>query len=331
MLRKSFYYSVFFLTISFFIFTNQALAQMSDLAITIFPEYPKPGEEVYVSLENHSTDLRTAHIKWSVNGKLIEEGVGLKEMVITAGEAGLDTVIDIDITTRNGQTYFDGITLRPAEVILLWQTDGSVPPFYNGKAPYIMGAEITFTAIPEFFKNGSRINPNELLYTWKRSGSTITSASGYGKTTYKTSSTSYIRNGQDISVEVSAPNETIAGKASVFVPSSATQIIFYENHPLYGITFNKALANNVIMNENEITVLASPYFFSPAENPTNPILSNWKVNGDDALGYGNKKEITLRKINNQTGSSVLSFSIKHPSATFQNAMRSLRVSIENNS
>lgn len=303
----------------------------SSLAINISPEYPRPGDNIFLSLESYSIDLRNSLIRWTVNGSVVKEEIGGRRISVEAGGAGSSVSIAVSVTTQLGETYQDGLVIYPAEVNLLWESDGYAPPFYEGGAPYAFGGRLTFTAIPEFFKNGARVNPKNLTYVWSQNGKVVQGASGYGRSTFTTNTVSYLRGEQDVSVEVSSPTENFVAQTSVSLPYSSPKVLFYEDHPLYGTLFNRALPNQIALTNNEITILQVPYFFSDimSDDPEK-VTTAWAIDGVGADGYRNRDKITIRKTGPDAGASSIEVSVQHRDKSVQTAEESILVLVRDN-
>src|SRR3989338_635002 len=110
----------------------------TELAMSISPEHPRPGESVMVSVESYNIDLNRSEAHWFVNDKPIKTGTGGKQLQVLAGRNGEATSVRVVVLGENGTTYSASIIFRPAEVNLLWQAESYTPPFYKGKAlmPY---------------------------------------------------------------------------------------------------------------------------------------------------------------------------------------------------
>lgn len=296
------------------------------VTFSVVPDYPKPNEIVFISTQSFSTDLNKAIFKWTVNGKIYAEGAGMKNINIKTGKAGSLTTVSVEVSTADFGVIKNDITFRPAEVTLLWQADTYVPAFYKGKALHSFNGAFKVTAIPEFFNaSGKRINPKNLIYTWKKNGNVDGDASGFGKDSFITSQTSYLRDGEDVSVEVSSSKDNLAGSASISVAPSVPEINLYENSPLYGIIYEHALTDNLNLSSEEITLRAEP-FFTSVENPVGGTLNfDWTLNGASVDAFQNKNEITLRKAGSTRGRSDIGLIIQNRSKVLQSASASITI------
>lgn len=321
---------IFFVLLAFFALSPSLHAQIStgsnDISISLLPENPKPNQTVVVKTQSFSTNLDNATFKWSVNGKLIKEGIGLKQFETKTGKGGTSMTIQVEISTQNLGVIRDSITFRPTEVTLIWESDGHIPPFYKGRSLYTLGGTIKVTAIPEFFNSKEkRINPKDLVYTWKKNGDVVADASGYGKDSFISNKTTYLRESNDISVEVSSPRENITGSASTIIEPQSLEILMYEKSPLYGILFNKTLPSSFTLINEEITLYAVPFFFSTQTQSLGELSFDWTMNKNPIRSAAGSSELTLRKEAGQVGSSDISLNIQNPRKVLQNTDAQIQI------
>lgn len=282
----------------------------------VVPEVPKEGEEVYVSLTSYATDIDSAKITWRVNGKTIKSGMGEKNFYFNMGYEG-QTTLSVTIATFEEGVIEKIFTFRPASVDLIWQTDGIVPPFYKGKSQFSHQNEVTVIAIPHIKgSNGAEINPKNFVYKWKKNGSVIEQASGYGKNTYTFEGPLISRN-INIAVEAGVANGEGVVYGSVNLVPSDPSIILYKKDSVYGIQFQKAISGaEELKNSNELSVLAVPLFFSSKSEYNGALVFKWAVNGFP-VGDDISNIQTFRQTNNVTGSSRISVAVENTQKILQ--------------
>jgi len=299
---KYFLLSVFL----FFVFTSFAHAQTDALRVTVLPQNPGPLENVSITVEDFSRDLNKVNISWSVGNKVVEQGVGLKRFELSTGVLGTVTTVSINMggVTRK-------VTLRPAAVDLMWQADTFTPPFYKGKALHSSQDLIVAVAEPFFVDSkGVRLDPSKLIYEWKRDKTINAALSGYGKKTFRITP-SILPKPIEIEVEVSSSDNTYRATASVTIPNTTPEILFYENKPLYGIDFAHALnEKDFEIKESEARIIAMPLFFSNQQNNFGLLSYDWTLNGNRVNEQGS--EVILRKPENgSSGQSSINLAIKN--------------------
>lgn len=281
----------------------QSVTAGTELSMALFPEHPRPGEAITVSVESYNIDLNRADMRWFVNDKLVKAGIGEKSLETVAGRAGELLEVRVVALGENGSVYSASITLRPAEVSLLWQTESYTPPFYKGKALMPYQGTVLVAAVPFFTRGGSTMSPGSLIYTWKEGDDVIGDSSGKGKNLFVFRGTVPIRV-KTISVSVESPDHTMVADASVDIVPVAPRLLFYEEHPLYGFLFGKALVGSFLLKGDETRVAALPYYFETKGKSSADILYNWQLNYQE-LPSEKGPALTLRRIVETAGKSNL--------------------------
>jgi hypothetical protein len=301
-----------FLIFSFFVPTIHA--QTEALNINVLPKYPGPFERVSISIEDFSRDLNKVDVSWTVDGKPLQHGVGLKRIQLNTGALGTATNVSINMGGLVRQ-----ITLRPTIVDLLWQADTYTPPFYKGKALHSNQDPVLVEAEPFFVDSkGTRSNPANLIYRWKEDGQVNAALSGFGKKTFRITP-SIIPKPINVEVEVMSSDDTYHSIASINIPNSSPEVVFYENKPLYVIDFTRSFNDgdfNIAGSESK--VVATPYFFSNEQKDLGQLSSSWRLNNAPINEPGN--EVILRKPENGGGvRSLISLNIKNLERFMQTA------------
>lgn len=309
------------LFLSFFVFWGTISAQGigGDLVnIQMVPEIPKAGEIVYVFLTSYAINIDLTEITWRVNGKTIKSGTGQKTFSFKMGEIGKTTTLSILIKTVSDGIVEKTFSLKPVSVDLIWQSDSFVPPFYKGKAMFSHQNTLTVVAVPHIIgSNGSEISSKNLVYKWKKNGSVIEDASGFGRNTYSFEG-SLISRPVDIRVEVSSSGGL--GYAIMNLRPVDPYIVLYKKDPLYGIEFQKALQGDVeLKGSNEISVIGMPFLFNLEEISSDFLPYNWQINGS-SIDTGDEGNVqTFRKKEGVSGSSRISISLESPNKILQSA------------
>ncbi|MFA6158503.1 MAG: hypothetical protein WC763_02645 [Candidatus Paceibacterota bacterium] len=300
------------------------------LVVSVVPTEPRANQAVFINVQSYSTDLNKALITWSVDGKAQASGVGLKDFNLMAGPSGSTKVVDISVATIGSGVLSDSVIIRPADVGLLWEADTYTPPFYQGKALHSYNGSFKVTALPELFTSaGTKIASKDLIYTWKKNGLVQGDVSGYGRNSYIGSQTSYLREGEDISVEVSAPRDNVVATNDILITPTVPEVLLYENSPLYGIVYEKALRNSTGLTNEEISIVAEPFFFSVSERNNGNLTYAWKLNDSTISDFANKSEITLRKVEGMAaGRASLGIVVQHTNKLLQGGKSSLIISYE---
>jgi hypothetical protein len=281
------------------------------------PASPAPGARVTVVIDSNTTNLDLSQIVWSVNGKEVQNGIGIKSYTFTAGQLGQKTTVSVKITTPQGAIDNQSISVTPGEVDMIWQTDTYTPPFYEGKAMYTTQSAVQVTAIPHMLgSNGAEINPANLLYKWTRDGSVIGDQSGYGRNTLTFSDTDLPRE-TDVSVQVTSYDGSQTSQGFVAITPIPPKVISYEDNPRLGVLSNKALVGDVTMKDQEITLTAYPFFFSAGLNGAN-MKYEWDMNGQP-IDNNSSNHVVLRTTTDQEGNALVDVTAKQNNFILQYA------------
>ncbi len=248
----------------------------SSINISVVPENPKPAQDVSISLQTYAADLDSAPISWFVNGKSAGSGTGRKSFSFKAPASGAETRVSVKIIFPDGENELS-ITVRPSNMVLLWQADDSyVPPFYKGKALPARESQIRVVAMPEVIKGGTFVNPKSMTYSWKLDYQNEQDGSGYGKN-YFIYTSDYLENTNNVSVVASTTDQLYSTEANVNISAAEPKIVFYRNDSKLGTLWENAIAENHRIEGDEV-IDAAPYFISP-KNLFNPILQwGWYIN-----------------------------------------------------
>jgi hypothetical protein len=257
----------------------QTPASDSFLELTMKPKNPEPGQSVNITIQSFSYNLDSSKITWYVDGLEKKSGTGLKEFFLQAGKNGEKTVIKVVVQTQNdGPKQIEAFFI-PSVVDLVYEFLSYTPPFYKGKAlnPY-QGVTVV-VAIPELIKTtGEKISTQNIIYSWKKNGKVEQAASGVGKNTYIFPGTVPMRDSL-IEVTASSLDGSIFASKQVNITNDEPKIIFYEDSPIYGIMFNKAISGTVRMLKDEFKVKAFPFFISAGYTQNPDLNYKWSING----------------------------------------------------
>ncbi len=314
---------LFFLSSSFTTHAQSIPGVTEPVTFQTSPSYPKPQSTVTVRAVSNNTDLNRATFTWYVNGKVFKRGTGITEISAETGAAGSTLTVSVEVDTIDIGTLTKETSFKPADVTLVWQSDGYTPPFYKGKALELYGSGFRVVAIPEFFVGGKRVDPKTVIYTWKKNGTADGSQSGYGKNVLISSQSSYVRGGDTITVEASTVDGTLRASKSITISPQTVDIVFYEDSPLYGVLYEKALKQSYTLATEELTLRAEPYSLSTKDLTSNLVPINWSINGQTVENFKNKQSITLRTTNSQGGRSVIGFDVSHTERILQGGNASI--------
>lgn len=258
-----------------------AYAQFSlmgtDVRIVADPMLPAPHSDVHLTAESSLIDLTGASITWVVDGKTVESGVGEKEIVVVVAGSGEETRVSVRVTAV-GESANASLSLIPASVDLLFDSTSYAPPFYRGRTLPSPGTALRLVAIPHVSSKSGAIAGSELTYTWRQDGEVLGSMSGRGKSSV-TIPAPPLFGASDVSVEVRTTDGSYGARMSVRIPSIDPQITLYQNHPLSGIAYFRALRDRDATRDLEATLTAVPYFVAAFDAADPRLHYAWSING----------------------------------------------------
>lgn len=247
------------------------------IRLTMQPAYPAPGETVALQAESYGINLDRSTVIWYADTKEIARGEGLKTASVTTGKLGSVTNITVVAEEFGGLIGSSELILRPTEVDLIWQSDSYVPPYFRGRTFAGAGSTINAEAIVRFVKSdGTEIPESSIIYTWYKGSTRIFSGRGQSSIT----TTSPILFGtEELSVDAESVDGLYHGHASVQLTSVDPFLMLYENHPLFGVLYHRALVGSVTTLEREQKVTAVPYF-APITTPHDAgLIYDWALAG----------------------------------------------------
>ncbi len=277
---------------------------IDSIEVRLAPENPAPKEPVTLRVEGYLSDLNKATITWIVDGKQISSGIGQTSFKLDAPDNGKRSTISISIRTFEGREVRKTIVLQPGDVSIMWETTGNIPPLYRGKSLPAYQTNIKFVAMPELYKNGVRLDPSTLVYTWKKGSVVLGTNSGYGKQSL-TLKGGVVPQPMEVSVTVQSRDGISTGKGSLTLDFQNPELYFYQEDPLYGVLYNKALGSQQPLLNEEMKVVAVPYFYD------NPREFVWSVNNVPQASLDGQSSIILRNGGTVGGSSLIGVQLRN--------------------
>jgi hypothetical protein len=251
-------------------------ASPSSILVDVSPESPAPGENVNITLSSYANNLDTVPISWSVGGRTVSSGVGMKTFSLIAPAAGAESRVVATISLPDGNIQ-KVVLVRPTLMVLLWEaTDSYVPPFYKGKALPTPDSQIKVVAIPEIRNGGQTVNPKNMAYSWKKNSTNDSTASGYGKNSYSYTN-DYLEEMESVSVVATTTDQKYSAEGQITVSAYQPKILFYKHDESLGTLWERAIPNGYVIEGNEI-IEAAPYFISPEDLRVPSLVWEWSIN-----------------------------------------------------
>jgi hypothetical protein len=278
----------------------------SVFSISVLPEHPLPLSTATLSFP---TSLETANATLSVrvDGKAIYQG-SVKPVSITVGKAGAPTRVSATLTNPGG-SYDATLSIQPQDVVLVAEPIASVSPLYSGKPSIPLDGTVRMVAFASLrTSSGIQFDPSSLSYIWTVDDTLLTNASGIGKNVLVVASPFQYRS-RTVSVTVTSGDGTLSGGASTTLSPADPHVRIYENDPLLGIRFERALSSAFTINTAEQSFYGAAFNVPTSKGTPN---MNWFLNGEAAQ---TGSTITLRPTGSGAGTASLSFVVSGGEST----------------
>lgn len=270
----------------------------NDFTLSVSPQYPAPYSQATVSLLSSSLELTNSIMTVSVGGKETYKGA-VRTFTVALGPAG--SVANVRVTiSSGGANYSQTLSIQPQDVVLIAEPISSAPVLYPGKPLVPLDGDVRVVAMANLKDtNGKASSPTTYSYAWTVDGVQIANSSGIGKEAIIVASPLQYR-ARDVSVAVANASGTLVGGASLSLTAEEPSMRIYQNDPLFGIRFDRALSGTYSIAGAETTLYAAP-FSIPTTGGAPPI--QWFLNGSTAQ---NGASITLRPSGSGQGNALLS-------------------------
>lgn len=286
------------------------------LSIEALPDAPLPGGQVLLRAMNYAGNAQATAYAWTVNGKLVEQGVGRTSITVTVGAAGSATIVTVTATEDGVARGTASLTLRPASVDVLWEGRTYVPPFFDvlplptGESPVVL------YAVPALFVGGVKVTPENLVYTWRINNNAKPTKIGYGVRSL-TITPPQFASAFTVSVLVATADGSVRAERTITVTPTAPKAVVYERQPLAGVRFDRAITNTFTLTGSEATFVAYPLY---VEDPAALDVA-WMVGKSVVEPGDNPWELTLRREGIGAGQYAIQFSLTSATKLFERAMR----------
>ncbi|MDP3762957.1 MAG: hypothetical protein Q8Q97_02700 [bacterium] len=310
-------------------FSNaQIFEAVTSVSLAVTPEFPEPNSEVRARIVTYSFDLDRALTEWTLNGRRIAAGVGLKEVSFTAGPAGSASVLKVRVSPQGGPGVVEKtLEIRPAAADLLVEPDNFVPYWYRGGKVVSPGSRVKVVAIPHFIFESARLDPKSLVYEWRMDSERQGEKSGRGRQSFSFKMPRAAGEPVEISVKISSPQGTLNAEAQTAIEARNPQILFYEKRPLAGIITSEAITAKVIPSGSSLEVEAVPFFMNASSFEN--LNFRWNFDGLEIPADPAQPNVFLVKSNSgSSGSALLGLIVNNLKSVLEEARASLNIHAE---
>jgi hypothetical protein len=256
-----------------FAFFTYSSVFAEDLIFRQYPQNPKEGEEVKLTLESDKYNLGNAKITWIVDGSERDNGVGRRTftLLVTNDKPAQVVVVRVEEEGLNDGSAQTIVELS-SDFILYEGADSYTPPFYKGRA--LPAKEGRVRVVNLSFKDGVITgfkNADSANYTWKINGQDKNEYSGQNRilNTINTTVTDSSLNLQIMKLE-NGGTKISSSNISLKTPEVV----------LKRLDDKKLTKRNLKDTETgkELRVLVEPYFFSTESKESSNLKYIWKIN-----------------------------------------------------
>lgn len=282
------------------------------LEIAVTPEHPRPGDAVTLTVSDPSGTAGITAYMWLVNGEIVDQGIGHTSISIVAGALGNAATVRV-VAIENGSPRGEAVTIiRPASVDIIWEGDTYTPPLYIGRPLASGEGAVRLMAIPHLPLGGAEVAASRVVYSWKLNGVPVAKQSGYGKSSI-TIFPPRFGTGFSVSVRASTQDGTVVAENVARIEPQAPSLLVYEDTPLLGMRFDRALSGVFPFLEDEVSFVLYPIFVSNLRDAS----YTWNLDGTPfAVDAAKPRAATFRKVGGGSGVHTVSVS-------FENAKRFL--------
>lgn len=250
----------------------------ASLIVTSDPASPQAGEKVRLSIQSFTMDISSSMVTWYIDGVKVSSGDGLTSIETNTPTLGKTAEVLIEARGSDGDAV-GSLTLRGATLSILWESDSYTPPFYKGRALASPGSNVRAQVMTHFVRqDGSEVKSSDIVYAWYKNGNLLRTLSGRGAD--KATIESPLLFATDIlTVEAVSADKLFFASASARVPSVEPVLELYEDHPLYGIVWERAIGKESVVYDTQATFVTMP-LFAAANSPTqDSLVYEWNVDG----------------------------------------------------
>lgn len=303
---------VAFFSIAFVVSGQSSVStSLASLNLDISPNSPRAGDSVTLTLSSDLLDLDSSRIIWYIDDTALK-GTASKSITIKAKSNGDITTIRAVVETADGITKEITGEISPGGVDLFTEPVAYSMPFYKGKPFFASQGSFRMVAIPDIMIDGEKIPSSKLIFKWSKDGSILGSNSGKGMDSLIVNGTIPSRD-INIGVQILDNANNVLASNSKLVTLNNPKLLFYEDSPLYGVLYNKAIVGNYYLGtREELNIIAKPFSFSFSSDAPSEANYVWTSNGNYVSPNGRENELILRQTTtNLVGTASISVDLKN--------------------
>lgn len=199
-------------------------------------------------------------------------------------------------------------------VDLLWSANTYTPPFYSGHTVATANSQIRVIALVNWPGKKS----GDLNFSWQKAGQALSKSSGPGKDVLTFNSGNVGEKNQIALIVSDGSGTRIQQTVNIAVTNPA--ISFYQNDPLLGVNYGRAIGDTLTLTQPEINLLAEPYFFTLSDVQNKKLTYDWQLDGKKVVpDASDNRFITFAAPSGTKGENTITLALKNLSNVFQDA------------
>lgn len=298
-------------------------ANAASFSIQLSSSSPRPNTTITAQTQTYNFDDNRANIVWQIDGKTVAQGLGVNTITLQSPDIGKAKKITAFVTTVDGDQDSQSINLTVHDVDFIVDALTYVPPGYRGRALPTLQSSVRISAIPYLFKNGKKLPPESLIYDWFFDSKKDTQASGANKTSIIAPLLDSDNHLLSLKLSDTANEITFEKGIILTAKNISPEIIFYEDNPLEGPIYAKALSGELKLAQGAISLRAEPFYFSTRNNSN--LTYTWNMN-NQPTSVGEKPNILNLKVpENFAGETAINLTVMNIVNLLQSADAALRI------
>lgn len=287
--------------------------------ISYTPSNPRPGDYVTIKFKNYSSNSKNSYFEWYGNGEIITSGFGLDTLKnFKINNDGLPEDITVYVRKDNGVEITKDITISPSEIDIIFEPNTVSHASYKGKPYFTHESTLKIIALPRILDSlGNTITPQNFNYEWRINNQLYQSGVGNNVIYYESP---FISEGIKISLNIESVDEGYTSSKVVGIKPGEPIVLIYEDNPVYGTMYERAIYNDVTLNRSELSIKAVPYGFNPGDS----IYFNWIMNNQSLVDPIDDR-ITFRAEDDAEGTSVIELEVLNNFKRLQRGNSSLNI------
>lgn len=289
------------------------------IEIRTVPQNPARGETVRLSADIYSGNVNQYLFIWRVDGEVVAQDIGLNSLSATVTHS--ETEVSVDV--YDGQALLASAvkTIFSGDIDLVWEATTYVPPLYRGRPLATAESAVRVLAIPHIERNGTALQTKDIVFSWRVGGSQQLFLKGKGQN-FATINPPRFNSPFSIEVTAEAGDKTPLGFAQITIAPVAPRVLLYEEQPLVGTRFERALVGEYPFIADEVSVTAYPVF---ATSPS-ALDYTWRLNGAQFTVDAERPTIaTFRKVGAETGTYTVEVEYQKARSLFERAKESFNL------